>query len=185
METREWRFPDGKTRQSMMVAGPWDDEPDKIQWRDPETGLACLVNRGPSGSLCGYVGVSQGHPLYGVDYSQHCPECVQKQEETEDYVYCEHTPETLLNVHGGITFASFCAEGEEEDRICHIVEPGEDDKVWWLGFDTAHAGDVCPAHLRLFEEIEHRTARDWDTYKTVDYMKVQVAVLAAQLSIME
>ena len=41
--------------------GPWDDEPDRVEWRVPELPqLACLVVRGPLGSWCGYVGVPPG-----------------------------------------------------------------------------------------------------------------------------
>ncbi len=98
--------------------GPWLEEPDKIQWQDEATKLPCLIVRNSHGVLCGYVGVPKGHPWYEQDYM-----------------------DIGANVHGGLTYADHC-DGE---RICHKVEPGEDDDVWWLGFDCNHLGDKCPA----------------------------------------
>ncbi|AMN41092.1 hypothetical protein [Rhodoplanes sp. Z2-YC6860] len=82
--------------------GPWNDEPDKIQWQDAETGLACLIVRGPVGALCGYVGVPAGHPFHGLDYGS-CPQSCGGD-------YCDHRPESSLDAHGGITFASGCSD---------------------------------------------------------------------------
>lgn len=48
--------------------GEWDNEPDKVYWIDNETGLPCLIIRGPVGSLNGYVGVPIYHPAYGLSY---------------------------------------------------------------------------------------------------------------------
>lgn len=54
MERIEYR---GVVDKSGWARGVWDSEPDKIQWQDAETGLPCLIVRGPVGALCGYVGV--------------------------------------------------------------------------------------------------------------------------------
>lgn len=62
--------------------GPWWDEPDRVDWTDPPSGLACRAQRGPFGAWCGYVGVRPGHPLHGADYSG-----------------------LDVMVHGGLTFA--------------------------------------------------------------------------------
>ena len=114
--------------------GPWRDEPDKEQFADGATGLPCLVKRNRPGSLCGYVGVSEGHPWFGKDYS-----------------------EVEADAHGGLTFADFCQEGDEAHTICHIPGPGEPDRVWWLGFDCAHYMDLSPgmiAELGEFGDVE-------------------------------
>lgn len=42
---------------------PWEGEPDEYSWE--AYGLPCWMKRGPQGYWCGYVGVKQGHPLYG------------------------------------------------------------------------------------------------------------------------
>lgn len=130
MKTREWRW--DKIKPS-WGPGPWEEEPDKRQWTDPATGLPCLIVRNRLGGLCGYVGVPPSHPWYGRDYSS-CtlpvatprgpregdqdglmaklgPEWRKRQEEQlvckEDY--CAHTPSSIIEVHGGLTFADHCA----------------------------------------------------------------------------
>jgi hypothetical protein len=82
--------------------GPWQSEPDKIQWLDAKTYLPCLIVRGPAGALCGYVGVGVAHPWHGVGYSD-CPQKCGKE-------WCDHGPESVMDVHGGLTFAHGCAE---------------------------------------------------------------------------
>lgn len=138
--------------------GPWDDEPDKIQWTDQTTGLPCLIVRGPHGSLCGYVGVPKWHPWHGADYD---------------------TPN--VDVHGGLTFARACGHGDEATGICHVPAPGEPDDVWWFGFDCAHAGDLTSM---AFPEMTRGRLRwpleDHDVYRDVAYVRDQVAGLAAQ-----
>lgn len=100
-------------------SGEWDNEPDRIEWRwlGPPR-LACLIVRGPSGALCGYVAVPPGHPYHGRDYEK-----------------CD------VDVHGSLTYADKCAEG---GHVCHVAKPGESDDVWWLGFDCAHGCDKKP-----------------------------------------
>lgn len=162
MKQLQWTFVD-KTE---WPRGEWDREPDKLQWMDEATGLPCLVHRGPSGSLCGYVGVSEGHPAFEKEY---------------DSVECgENGPD----VHGGLTFSSFCAEtvGENGRGICHLVEPGEPERVWWLGFDCAHSGDFCPEHGSrggIFAQSA------WEEYRSLSYVQWQCRKLAAQLAAME
>lgn len=101
--------------------GPWDDEPDRVEWRSKGTPrLPCLIVRGGiPGSLCGYIGVPPGHPWHGKEYDaiEPDPDC-----------------------HGGLTYSGKCA-----GAICHVPVQGESDDVWWLGFDCAHANDYRPA----------------------------------------
>jgi hypothetical protein len=147
---------------SHWPAGPWRSEPDKTQWTDGATGLPCLtVRHSSSGHLCGYVGVSDGHPLFAMSYSQ-CPKGCWD-------TWCQHSPESILDVHGGITFTDFCQEGKEETGVCHIPEPGQPGRVWWFGFDMAHSGDFCPAYDRSGE------------YRTLEYVRYECARLAQQL----
>lgn len=135
--------------------GPWQNEPDKVQWQDEATGLPCLIVRGPIGAWCGYVGVSKGHPYYGLGYD-------------DDKIE--------VGVHGGLTFANACApEGNPASSICHIVEPGEDDHVHWLGFDCAHCGD------RTDIMHHYRTAIRDEVYRDVAYVTAEVESLAKQL----
>jgi len=106
MQTREWY---NAVDKSEWLDGPWKSEPDKMQWLDEATRLPCLIVRGPSGALCGYVGVAASHPLAGKSYSNCVKGC------GEDY--CEHRVENLLEAHGGITFAHACASHSVEDMF--------------------------------------------------------------------
>ena len=143
--------------------GPWLTEPDKVQWQDPATGLPCLIVRNTevTGALCGYVGVPEGHPFFQKGYD-----------------------DVPVEVHGGLTFAAFCRDTEFADRgICHMVEPGEPDHVWWLGFDCSHAGDRSPRIDRLLRSLgSDRTWADYETYKDLAYVKAEVTALAQQLA---
>lgn len=50
--------------------GPWQSEPDKVEWRDEKTGLPCLaVRHSEHGNWCGYVGVHKGHYAHGKGFS--------------------------------------------------------------------------------------------------------------------
>ncbi len=136
---------------SEWLRGIWDDEPDKIQWPDKATGLPCLIVRGAVGALCGYVGVPKGHPWFGKDYD-----------------------DVEVDVHGGLTFASPCQLGAEAEAICHKPAEGESDQVWWLGFDCAHLGDLCPTMRRIAHN--HR-----DVYRPIAYVEQECCSLAKQV----
>lgn len=137
--------------------GPWKNEPDKVTWIDEETGLDCMARRAPSvGAWCGYVGIKEGHPLYG-----------------KNYVGCT---EDDIVVHGGITYSAYCQEEEKETGICHITK--DDDKIYWIGFDCAHFNDMSPLMpaMPFFSDI---------TYKDLEYVKNECKELARQLKEIE
>lgn len=147
--------------------GPWQDEPDKVHWIDPDTDLDCLMVRSPSGgNWCGYVAVTEGHPFYERDYS----DCYGSADsESED---------RYLDVHGGLTFSDFCAETKDPGRfICHVPEPGRPEKVWWLGFDCAHAWDLSPAYA-AYPSWPNRPD---ESYKDRYYVEAEVRSLARQI----
>lgn len=173
METKEYRTVD----KASWGHGEWRDEPDKMQWPDGATGLPCLIVRGPSGALCGYVGVPDTHPWHGKGYDDAVGECTSECTKTEDYEsHYSHSVNGRIDVHGGLTFASACAHtGDESKHICHVPGPGEPDNVWWFGFDCAHSGDLCPKY-------EHRMRFGDETYKDLAYVKGEVTKLARQLS---
>jgi hypothetical protein len=153
MKQQEWHFTDKST----WGDGEWMSEPDKMQWTDEATGLPCLIVRGPSGALCGYVGVSSSHPAFEKDFS-----------------------DVDVSCHGGLTFADKCSGTEH--GICHKVEDGEDDNVWWLGFDCYHGCDIGPGAEARYRAKGIRSLHDSDAkYRTVDYVKREVTRLAEQL----
>lgn len=99
---------------------------------------------------CGYVGITNEHPLYGVDYSATC-EVLQnklewlKRQETgkRGIIPCftwdgeSVSPEIYFNVHGGITFSG--GEGKY---------PVKSDR-WFYGFDCGHCDDHEPGGRSL------------------------------------
>lgn len=144
--------------------GEWVNEPDKIQWADEATGLPCLIvrNLNVTGALCGYVGVDKDHPYFESNYSN-----------------------VDVEAHGGLTYSNKCQPNP--DGVCHKVEKGEDDNIWWFGFDCAHALDLAPAmefRSREFNAQWKKTHPNWDnpsTYKNIEYVKQEVTSLAKQL----
>lgn len=63
---------------------------------------------------------------------------------------------------------------KQSESICHLSDAGDPDRVWWLGFDCSHYGDLSP-------EMERRYA-DGGTYRNIEYVKRECASLARQLS---
>jgi hypothetical protein len=153
--------------------GPWQDEPDKVVWVDPATGLDCMAHRGPHGSWCGYVGVPKGHPAYGKHY---------------DLVGVKDVD---VDVHGGLTYSAYCQEAPPEHGICHVAQPGRPAKVWWLGFDCAHFMDFMPGMAsRLAEIRKQRPDLEYipddpfgpQQYRDLAYVVDEVTSLAHQLA---
>jgi hypothetical protein len=140
--------------------GPWQQEPDKRQWKDVTTGLPCFLVRGRNGALCGYVGVTEGHPWFG-----------------------RHKYEIDAEVHGGVTFALACErDGEWSSSICHQPDEGEPDKLWWVGFDCAHSLDLLPSQpswpLRAVDFDLPRWAEP--VYRDLSYVERHVGYLALE-----
>jgi hypothetical protein len=141
-----------KIDRSDWPSGPWDGEPDRVEWKT-SAGLPALITRTTSnGHLCGYVAVPPGHPAHGV---------------IDDGNYYDHD----INVHGGVTYAARC-----QGHVCHVPEPGEPDDVWWIGFDMAHAGDLSPLMARYERLVDH------ESYRTVDFARAECERLAEQLA---
>ena len=154
MKPMQWSTVDKST----WGSGPWQDEPDKMQWTDEATGLPCLVVRNRFGALCGYVGVPVGHPMHGLG--------------------CDDGVGPNLECHGGLTFAGPCADASENlaQTICHVPEAGEADAVWWLGFDCNHGGDFAPKMASEF-----KFAFPSQEYRTLSYVQDECQHLARQL----
>jgi hypothetical protein len=140
--------------------GPWQQEPDKRQWKDVITGLPCLVVRGRNGAFCGYVGVNEGHPWFG-----------------------RHKYEIDAEVHGGVTFALACErDGEQSSNICHQPDQGEPDKVWWVGFDCAHSLDLLPSQPGWPLRGVDFDLPEWaqPVYRDLSYVERHVGYLALE-----
>jgi hypothetical protein len=167
METIEYTFrQDHPQRYNYFAdwgAGPWSDEPDKVQWADPATGLPCLVNRNRMGAWCGYVGLPVSHPWRDGNY--------------HDFD---------VDVHGGLTYGPEpCAETEDGSGICHVTESPDEDDVQWIGFDCHQCYDLSPGMLAYERRhnLPHIDAPWGDnTYKTIEYAKAEATKLAEQIA---
>lgn len=159
---RTWHDPETKHERVGGTYGPWVHEADKMQWVDQDSGLDCLIVRGPLGALCGYVGVGPEHPWHGRGYA-----------------------DLDVSVHGGLTYANAC-EGDEHDAtaICHVPEPGRPEHVWWFGFDCNHGGDYVPtlaAHHQQLGRGGPSVITD-APYRDITYVQRECADLARQLA---
>jgi len=137
---------------------PWLNEPDRVEFK--YLGFDCLiqrVTRDYAGHLCGYVAVTKDHPWFGKVYD-----------------------EVEVDVHGGLTYSRAC-----EGKICHIVANGEDDNVWWFGFDCAHYDDFSPGNIALYEKtgIDLLLGEGIFTrsYKDIKFVENEIKRLARQL----
>lgn len=193
---------------SQWGPGPWQDEPDAIDWRDEATGYACAIRRNLllTGTLCGYVGIPPGHALHGWQCDDNVPlrpEFEQSGKIGVMDLFCyafsgAHERGTIplalaLKAHGGITWSGA------------LPDDSDTGGRWWFGFDCGHAGDFTPATHALMKRmhIEEGTTRafatdealfglgammPWGepiTYRTVEYVKAECATLAKQLAQLE
>lgn len=156
--------------------GPWDGEPDKVQWVDPATGYPCIASRGNprNGAWCGYVAIEPGHPLHGTYFTD---------------------AQAVIEV--GLSFSDSCNdEAPAEYAVCHVPEPGKPADVWWLGFDFDHAWDIAPGadardrkrgRLPVLREGERPFGADGPlvSYKTLSTARARCAELAGELKVLE
>ena len=146
-------------------AGPWLREPDKANWIDKDTDYDCMVVRGPGGHWCGYVGLPSSHPLYKKEYSE----------------------EELYNIeaHGGLTYSDMNKLTKKLiDKGMNLgLLPDEirEYETWWLGFDCAHLGDLCPGHEAMLSGYGASFSDCHNTYRTYEYVVDEVTALAKQL----
>jgi hypothetical protein len=179
--------------------GPWQDEPDRLEWNDQETGLHCLIVRaGVSGALCGYVGIGPTHPAHGLNYNGvPYEEAKAYQKATHESMRSDHKFERIkspkpipgvgealdsIEVHGGLTFAGLRNEFVRNSGL------------WYFGFDCSHAWDLLPgldATMKLLyvdESVkwkEHQEMYgDWK-YRDINYVKAECQRLARQLKAMD
>lgn len=126
----------------------------------------CAVVMTDLGHRCGYVGVWEEHPLYGVEYNDETfklrgfyDRVASGRPTTKDDIgvitffllSCGYgsvlKPQFLLNTHQGITYS----------RDGGGIFPIAFKDVWWFGYDCGHIGDgkdlrVLSPQLREMEE---------------------------------
>lgn len=125
-------------------------------------GLQYLIVQHPhSGHLCGYVRLPRTSQLYKVANKKKLGykygKAISKKKTTVRRGYDARDIEGL-RVHGDITFAG--------------TKPHKFARGYWIGFDCAHAGDLCPAPSRSDE---------FSVFRTPEFVRQQLALLAAQV----
>ncbi len=159
-------------------------------------GYRCVTTFTDLGHRCGYVGVPEGHSLYGKNYHSQVKVSIKEMLENEkdtnkrspitSFILACEDPDNLVelgyffNVHGGITYE----DGGKDSH--HPV----DSDLWWLGFDCGHAGD-CPDYELLEktwgdnEMVRHRLEDKWlyDGYevRTLEYVQQECRNLVDQI----
>lgn len=142
--------------------GPWDDEPDLIEWQsDSAPSFWCQINRTEAtGCLCGYVAVPQDHPVHGHGFSE---------------------VDALVEVHGGLTFGGpgvaglwvfgfDCGHGFD-------VHPAMEARL-----KATMPREMYAEHQRVLTSESPGMPRT--TYKTLSYVRAEVESLARQLAAM-
>ena len=160
-------------------------------------GYRCVTIFTDWGYRCGYVGIPEGHPLYGKHNDSQVKVTMKELIEDEKmnqignrgvwtllgFPNDEDDQVTLgvyFMVHGGITYA----DGGKDSH--HPV----DSDLWWLGFDCGHYGD-CPDYDLLEktwgdnEMVRHRLKERW-LYKdyevrNLDYVQQNCRDLVDQI----
>lgn len=79
--------------------------------------------------------------------------------------YSDDLDDRLPDVHGGWTFS--------EDV----------NGAWTIGLDCAHSGDLVPDHLRFSSNYVKFALRNY-RYRTIDYVRLELARAAAELASM-
>lgn len=132
--------------------GPWDDEPDYLEFQT-RFGYAAVILRNPAyGHLCGYVEVKPGHVLHGAHYM----ECTLSR----------------IEVHGRLTYSRAGENFRTDDN--------SDKSGWWFGFDCNHSFDANPVGVGTKNFILGGT--DVESYKTLQYVRLECEKLALAFS---
>lgn len=142
---------------------PWLTEPNREEFE--HCGLKCLILRNESlGPLCGYVGLPESHPWFGVERHQCLLGC-----KSEDCTWKKHhpAPGNIIDVHGGLTFSEL-GSGE-------VRQQG----LWWFGFDCAHYNDYCPGMAEVLKRVN--SSYDMGVYRDIDYVRNEVKHMAEQM----
>jgi hypothetical protein len=140
-------------------AGPWREEPDRVEWR--AHGRLTLMARNSYGAWCGYVGVEPDHPWRVQNYN-----------------------DIGANVHGGVTFGA--ASG---GMIGHSAEPAGGvwwigfDCVHFMDYAPAMAALL--RHLRTTSPLAAQRPEDFrqrmfDTYRHLEGVRRETERLALQ-----
>lgn len=161
--------------------GPWKMEADKVAWKDPATGMNCIIRRAARGGyLCGYVAVPPGHPLFGF--------------------HGDALEALGIHPHGGVDHGAPCEEWVPEPiSVCHVRDRNASiarnragaaaaaranrqyDDAWWFGFSCDQPGDLQPSEPNAAPSSRGARTGLETVYRDENYVLAHVVDLAAQL----
>lgn len=167
---------------TFAVRGEWEQEPDDEEFVHAE--LPCCIQRGPLGSLCGYVGVPESHPNYPTrmkDINEYRRtdhvignETLKGDPDLPVRLYDESYNDLRVDVHGGLTYSAM-GDGHR----------GRTEGFHWFGFDCAHLGDYYPPTDPKVHEINQKYGHGpGEVYRNWAYVRREVERLAEQLAVM-
>lgn len=141
-------------------AWPFPSEPLEM---GVEHGVVWAIVKAPLYGVNGYALIpAEGHP-----WSAGVPVEKKKYHPDDDYEFEEWATEAVLDVHGGITYGASAEKG-------------------WVGFDTAHSGDVWTGEFDYEGPGEAWSSwmggTGWDRYWTVDLVASEAKSLARQIA---
>lgn len=141
-------------------------------------GLRYSVLAMDMGHRCGYVRVPEGHPWFGLKHwdatdgrKRNVTERGLPDWDADDDIEYEDRIETMLRVHGGITYS-----GDEPNEECQ--------RGWWFGFDCAHLGDSPDPELMSDvhkEIIGSSYGMNFGVVRSLEYVEYECVQLASQL----
>lgn len=155
-------YGDSDSSVDVKIDQEWMSEPDRVDC--VYMGYQCIISRDNiTGSLCGYVGIVEGHPYFGVDYD-----------------------DLHIDVHGGLTFSEFGGSiFENNDQWMKLYYKDEFNadgkKLWWVGFDCCHYNDVLPMiNCNALGNTDLGIFGDSASYKNMHYVTDQVFKIVRQ-----
>ena len=162
-------------------------------WNEPDHvegcayGLPFYMQRNYSKAWCGYVGVPEHHPHFGLNYSAEVEvlnwESIKLGGQSPISLFIAASRESENNISldvlydapGGLTWA---ANRKPSFRP---------DGYWWFGFDCQHYNDLSPKDVfQSFSDypwnIFETGSAEGRTYRTADFVRRACFKLASQLS---
>jgi hypothetical protein len=155
-------------------------------WQEKD--YLCAVIFSDMGHRCGYVGITDKHPLFGLNYSD-SHACLELDDSWERRSIDDRTPmipllcysfgrpislDICINVHGGITYA-------DRDSLYPVTNGG----LWWFGFDCGHYNDARDFSDPLTHETYRNCYIHQGIIRTLDYCVSECNKMANQLKEIE
>jgi hypothetical protein len=173
----------------MIIVNPiaeqaFGNEPPFYLFKHRELYCAMARSMMVTGNWCGYVAIDKQHPFFGKGYGDSVVvKDLSKVKFNNNYLGLLNLDPDLaaagvidislyINVHCGITWA---------DDYCPCIDKEIFPELWWLGFDTAHAGDAW-TFQNVINDMTIPMNFSSDIYRDFQFTRWQTRKLAEQLA---